>query len=646
MRVYERLTEGNMKRGFSILIVIVIMMQITVFADASDSVIKEKMTVTYTGGEKDITVVWVDMNDPLVRLDAVLADGAVGETATLEEIVSSANDIDGQGVAGINGSFFSAYTDMQPLGTLIIDGKVEQISNLGSVLSVSGNNEFNVDPLYVSILGGTNNQWEWPYSWYAWNVNHYYSDPSAVMIFDRYYSGPKPEHTFTSIVVDKSVVKSIVTGSFEIPEEGFLILTNDKDMIAKFQVGEQVDYKTDYFINDYNTTGHSGVNLDYGNVRTAIGAGPTLVKDGKIVLDGRMEGFTESKILDDPAQRSLIGVRADGYVGFASIPGVTMAQLAEIAINLGMVEAMNLDGGGSSGTFYDGNYITTPGRELSNALVVRYLYEKPIGIELNGNSLFFDTEPYVNTQYQRTLVPLRGIAEAIGAVVGWDAKTSSIVVTRGGTDLKLQTNSPFVYVNGDKKEMEIPVVIRDQRSYVPARFFVEYFGGAVDWRQADSTVVIVIDHTADLLDEAEALQKSEDYIGAVAKYLAVLKVDSQNIKAIKELAYIYNVKLNEKALSIPYYETALAYDSNDSASLVALAWVYYTIGRIDDAIDAFSNASELLVDKSSAYYGLGVCYSSYTMKDSVSAKYYFNLAIDNGLSGSSLDYAQNYTNTH
>jgi exopolysaccharide biosynthesis protein len=38
----------------------------------------------------------------------------------------------------------------------------------------------------------------------------------------------------------------------------------------------------------------------------------------------------------------------------------------------GAYQAMNLDGGASSGLYYNGKYLTTPGRQISNAIVVKY----------------------------------------------------------------------------------------------------------------------------------------------------------------------------------------------------------------------------------------------------------------------------------
>lgn len=111
---------------------------------------------------------------------------------------------------------------------------------------------------------------------------------------------------------------------------------------------------------------------DNKQIKTAVQAGPLLVKNSKVVVDAAAEGFRDPKILTSRGARSVIGVTGDnklviGTTGAASIP-----ELAEVMIKLGVVEAMNLDGGASSALFASGKYITPAGRELSNILTVQY----------------------------------------------------------------------------------------------------------------------------------------------------------------------------------------------------------------------------------------------------------------------------------
>ena len=93
----------------------------------------------------------------------------------------------------------------------------------------------------------------------------------------------------------------------------------------------------------------------YGRVarryRSALAAGPVLIDDGRIV-----EYDSDKTFYTGRHPRTLIGKRADGEVVLVVIDGrfkgqgegTTIAETAYIARQLGLVEALNLDGGGSS----------------------------------------------------------------------------------------------------------------------------------------------------------------------------------------------------------------------------------------------------------------------------------------------------------
>ncbi|MDG0810791.1 phosphodiester glycosidase family protein [Cohnella rhizosphaerae] len=111
--------------------------------------------------------------------------------------------------------------------------------------------------------------------------------------------------------------------------------------------------------------------FDQGAVEGAVQAGPRLVANGKVALDIVGEGFKDPKILTNGGARSALGITRDHRLILLTTSGATIPQLAEIMKQAGAWQAMNLDGGASSGLWMDGKYLTKPGRLLSNALVVR-----------------------------------------------------------------------------------------------------------------------------------------------------------------------------------------------------------------------------------------------------------------------------------
>ena len=114
--------------------------------------------------------------------------------------------------------------------------------------------------------------------------------------------------------------------------------------------------------------------------------------------------------------------------------------------------------------------------------------DEAIYVTLDGNYIEFDVMPQIING--RTMVPIRAIFEKMGAVVEWDANTSSAICTKDGTVVKMTVDSMYMYINGLVKKMDIAPVVINGRTLAPARFVAEAFGADVQWKQETNTVVI------------------------------------------------------------------------------------------------------------------------------------------------------------
>ncbi|WP_195575355.1 phosphodiester glycosidase family protein [Paenibacillus sp. 1001270B_150601_E10] len=110
--------------------------------------------------------------------------------------------------------------------------------------------------------------------------------------------------------------------------------------------------------------------FDAGDVEGALQAGPRLVRDGKVAVDPVTEGFKDPKILSNGGARSAVGITKDQKLILVTVPSATIPELAHIMKQAGAYQAMNLDGGASSGLYVKGKYVTTPGRSLSNSFLI------------------------------------------------------------------------------------------------------------------------------------------------------------------------------------------------------------------------------------------------------------------------------------
>lgn len=88
----------------------------------------------------------------------------------------------------------------------------------------------------------------------------------------------------------------------------------------------------------------------------------------------------------------------------------------------------------------------------------------------------------------RVLVPVRYLADSLGVQTKWDEATKEITVTNGDKNVVLTVNSNIMNVNGISQQMEVSPVVREGRTYMPARYVAEALGGKVDWNQNTQSI--------------------------------------------------------------------------------------------------------------------------------------------------------------
>ncbi len=131
---------------------------------------------------------------------------------------------------------------------------------------------------------------------------------------------------------------------------------------------------------------------------------------------------------------------------------------------------------------------------LTTAAVMPAAAEENITVKLNGTALSFDTPP--QTINDRTMVPLRAIFEALGASVDWNDDTQTVTSTKNGTTIQLTINSSTMYVNGNAVTLDSPACMVNDRTLVPVRAIAEAYNTTVSWDEATQTVNISTDSAA------------------------------------------------------------------------------------------------------------------------------------------------------
>ena len=117
-------------------------------------------------------------------------------------------------------------------------------------------------------------------------------------------------------------------------------------------------------------------------------------------------------------------------------------------------------------------------------------------ITVNGKESAMDTKPTINPQWGRTVVPVRFVAQALGAKVGWNGKERKVTIEDEGTTIYLWIGKPQAQVNGktvwiDEKNHKVTPIIIDNRTMVPLRFVAESLGLTVGWNPIYREIYLV-----------------------------------------------------------------------------------------------------------------------------------------------------------
>ncbi len=113
-----------------------------------------------------------------------------------------------------------------------------------------------------------------------------------------------------------------------------------------------------------------------------------------------------------------------------------------------------------------------------------------VTVKIDGTVLSFpDQRPYID-QNNRTLVPMRAPMEAMGATVDWNNDTRQAIFEKDGTTVVFTIGSKTYTVNGVKKTMDTQAVITGDRTCIPIRFAAEAIGATVGWDPNTYTVLI------------------------------------------------------------------------------------------------------------------------------------------------------------
>ena len=118
------------------------------------------------------------------------------------------------------------------------------------------------------------------------------------------------------------------------------------------------------------------------------------------------------------------------------------------------------------------------------------LAEDVIRVTVDGQEVNFPGGQGPVIVEERTLVPVRGVFEAIGFEVDWDDDARAATLTRADFTVIVTLDSNVFTTNGASHNLEVPAQLIGGRTLLPIGAVLESVGYEVDWDAATRTVVI------------------------------------------------------------------------------------------------------------------------------------------------------------
>jgi hypothetical protein len=194
----------------------------------------------------------------------------------------------------------------------------------------------------------------------------------SAFVYTAYWGGATPTDSaaLEFVVAAQQVVRVDSSASgVEIPRDGYVIAVraDTRRQVSGVRVGDALSW----------TGGFRGV----PDARTVVGGYPMLLLNGKAVHHD--EAGLRTSFSDRRHPRAAIGIARDGRIHIVAVDGrqpahsdgMTLQELGDYLLSLGITDALNLDGGGSTTLVVRGQIVNRPSdtngeRAVANALLV------------------------------------------------------------------------------------------------------------------------------------------------------------------------------------------------------------------------------------------------------------------------------------
>lgn len=171
-----------------------------------------------------------------------------------------------------------------------------------------------------------------------------------------------------------------------------------------------------------------------------------------------------------------------------------------------------------------------------------------INVIIDGERQSYDNDQPPVMKNNRTLVPLRGIFETLGAEIKWYSDTQTVEAIKGNTAVVLQIGSNIAYVNGEQVTLDQSAEIINGRTMVQLRFVSEALGAEVKWEGATSSVNIT-SNDEESIEIDEYVNNIHDYRYNLNLINYAIKGDYKQVERLLDAGTNVNAGITEKGVT-------------------------------------------------------------------------------------------------
>ena len=343
-----------------------------------DPITYRKADIKTASGTRSVHVTRIRPDDPRIRFEVALPQTKLSQTADFTETAKAK----GAKVA-INGNFFNAYSDIKdPIGHVMIDGELVygQSGITSSGITRDKKIFFGQPGIFTQLFADGKRVNEMSKGvmtaynhWTAYEVNTMSQSAGNAIVYTPRRGteiGFKAAGDAITVRGGKvAAVTAVAPGSkLPIPADGYVVffgssVSKDWADIWRPAIGRSMELENYLFKNP-------GDAFTLEGMQWMLSGGPDLVVNSTVAPVSTSLTFSGERFTTMVAPRTAIGLTAEGHLLLVSTAAAKISDMKEIMMSLGCTQAVNLDGGGSTGLYYSGTTILKPGRLLATMFFV------------------------------------------------------------------------------------------------------------------------------------------------------------------------------------------------------------------------------------------------------------------------------------